>query len=85
MKRMMTKPPSTLMFVLRWHGLQLLGGLAMLALSAGSLYVYHPDPPGAPYVSLAAQVQPWLGIAGLLFGGWNAISAWRKGSKLRNG
>lgn len=80
----MKNAPSTMMFVLRWHGLQFVLGLALTAKVVWA-YAHQPAPLDAPYVSLVSMLFPWICAVGLLGGVWNMVSAWRKGSKLRSG
>jgi hypothetical protein len=73
------KSPSTLAFVLRWHGLEFIGGLVALILGLLGLLNFKPDPPGLAFQSLPDMLGIWPYMLCM------AVGAWRRGSILRNG
>ncbi len=77
--------PSTLMFVLRWHGLQFFAGLALLLLGVVGWINFTFDPPGLQWQSLADMLGIWPYGFGCMVGAGVAGHAWFKGSRLRNG
>lgn len=78
-------PPSTLAFVLRWHGLAFVGGIALLILGLLGLLNFKPDPPGLPFQSLPDMLGIWPYMLGMAVGAFMTVRAWRRGSALRNG
>lgn len=79
------KPPSTLAFVLRFYGLEFVGGLATLILALFGLDNFTPDPPDLPFESLISMLGVWPYLVGIAAGAFFAVYAWRRGSALRNG
>ena len=79
------RTPSTLAFVLRWHGLQFIGGLAVLVLGGLGWASFTPDPPGLAYQSGVDMVGTWPYLIACVIGAGNALRAWSKGSRQRFG
>lgn len=77
--------PSTLAFVLQWHGLQFLGGLAILLLGVVGWVKFEPDPPGVAWQSLPEMLGVWPYVMACIVGSGAAWVAWSKGSRLRGG
>ncbi|MDE4928826.1 hypothetical protein PQH03_29690 [Ralstonia insidiosa] len=79
------KSPSTLAFVLRWHGLEFIGGLVALILGLLGLLNFKPDPPGLAFQSLPDMLGIWPYMLCMAVGAFMTVRAWRRGSSLRNG
>ncbi|MGM3413085.1 hypothetical protein KXR69_26200 [Ralstonia holmesii] len=79
------KSPSTLAFVLRWHGLEFIGGIAALILGLLGLLNFKPDPPGQAFQSLPDMLGIWPYMLSMAVGAFMTVRAWRRGSALRNG
>ena len=79
------KLPSTLAFVLRWRGLEFIGGVVALILGLLGLLTFQPDPPGLASQSLADMLGIWPYVLCMAVGVFLTVRAWRRGSAIRNG
>ncbi|PNE59875.1 hypothetical protein A8H39_01645 [Paraburkholderia fungorum] len=74
---------KTLAFVLRFHALQFVLGLGLVAGAIGMHFSYVPTPAGAPYESIGDMVHPWFEVIVGVIGLGCVVSAWLKGRTLR--
>ncbi|EMJ7039731.1 MULTISPECIES: hypothetical protein [Pseudomonadota] len=79
------KKIPTLLFVLRWYGLQFLAGIVMVFAGAYGYMQDQADNPDSPYQSVVGMLGPWPYIAAVVVGALFAGVAWWRGSKLRAG
>jgi len=69
-----------LAMVLRFYGMPFIGGLAMLLLAGSGLYSYEPIPDSSPFTTPVPYTAIYIAI--MCIGGFLALRAWVKGSRL---